>query len=159
REGLDLPEVSLVAILDADKEGFLRSDTALIQTMGRAARHILGEVVMYADKITGSMQRAIGEVERRREIQSAYNIEHNITPVQIQKPIREKLIDSEIEDTLDGKRKSKKVDVDYMQLPPNELQKEIKNLEKLMKLEAEMLNFEQAANIRDKIKHIKKFLD
>jgi excinuclease ABC subunit B len=100
REGLDLPEVTLVAILDADKEGFLRSRTSLIQTMGRAARHVSGEVVMYADKITKSMEAAIDEVERRREIQIKYNLDNNITPQKINKPIREKLIDEIIEDIL-----------------------------------------------------------
>ena len=159
REGLDLPEVSLVAILDADKEGFLRSETSLIQTMGRAARHIVGEVVMYADTVTGSMERAIAEVGRRREIQREYNKKHNITPTQITKPIREKLIDEEIEERLSkkGRGKVRDGDVDYAQLPPKELKKEIKNLEKIMKYEAEMLNFEEAAKVRDKIRAIKKF--
>lgn len=91
REGLDLPEVTLVAILDADKEGFLRSRTSLIQTMGRAARHVNGEVIMYADSITKSMKAAIEEVERRREIQIKYNEDNNITPQKIIKPIREKI--------------------------------------------------------------------
>ena len=93
REGLDLPEVSLVAILDADKEGFLRSDVTLIQTMGRAARHVEGKVIMYADKVTGSMQRALDEVKRRRKYQAAYNKKHNITPTTIDKPRREKIIE------------------------------------------------------------------
>jgi excinuclease ABC subunit B len=160
REGLDLPEVSLVAILDADKEGFLRSDTSLIQTMGRAARHILGEVVMYADNITDSMKRAIAEVERRREIQIKYNEEHGITPVQISKPIREKLIDEEIEQTLLDKkgRKSLELEVDYTQLPPEHIKKEVKTLEKEMKYEAEMLNFEKAALLRDKIKDLRRLI-
>ncbi|MFZ5424824.1 MAG: excinuclease ABC subunit UvrB [Patescibacteria group bacterium] len=158
REGLDLPEVSLVAILDADKEGFLRSDTSLIQTMGRAARHIQGEVVMYADNITKSMERAIEEVSRRREIQREYNIAHNIVPQKITKPIREKLIDEEIEESISGKdkRKSKFKDVDYMSLSPNDFKKELKRLTELMKYEAEMLNFEKAAVIRDQIRKIKK---
>jgi len=162
REGLDLPEVSLVAILDADKEGFLRSDTSLIQTMGRAARHVLGEVVMYADKVTGSMQRAIDEIERRRNIQLKYNEEHNITPTQIIKPIRQKLIDETIEEDLDisdkKKKRSKVIDIDYNQLPPKELRKEISRLEKSMRYEAEMLNFEKAAEHRDLIKKLKKLL-
>jgi len=156
REGLDLPEVSLVAILDADKEGFLRSETSLIQTMGRAARHILGEVVMYADTITGSMERAIGEVERRRSVQEKFNKKHKIEPVQIVKPIRDKLIDEEIEEQISKKDKGWDTEIDYMQLPPRELKKELKVLEKSMKYEAEMLNFERAAEIRDKIKSIKK---
>ncbi len=155
REGLDLPEVSLVAILDADKEGFLRSETSLIQTMGRAARHIQGEVVMYADNVTGSMKRAILEVERRRNIQIAYNKEHNISPQQIIKPIREKLIDQEIEEQINGKKEAWE-DIDYRQLPPTELKKEIKKLEDMMKYEAEVLNFEKAASLRDKIRDIKK---
>ncbi len=155
REGLDLPEVSLVAILDADKEGFLRSETSLIQTMGRAARHIQGEVVMYADNVTGSMKRAILEVERRRNIQIAYNKEHSISPQQIIKPIREKLIDQEIEEQINGKKEAWE-DIDYRQLPPTELKKEIKKLEDMMKYEAEVLNFEKAASLRDKIRDIKK---
>jgi len=155
REGLDLPEVGLVAILDADKEGFLRSETSLIQTMGRAARHVQGEVVMYADNITGSMSRAISEVDRRRSIQVDYNKKHGISPKQIVKPIREKLIDQEIEEQISGK-KEKWEDVDYKQLPPSELKKEIKNLENMMKYEAEVLNFEKAAVLRDKIREIRK---
>lgn len=156
REGLDLPEVSLVAILDADKEGFLRSDKSLVQVMGRAARHVLGEVVMYADKVTGSMERAIGEVDRRREIQRKYNEEHNITPVQIVKPIRSRLID----EILDEEKKKQGIeDIDYGQMPPKELKLEVKLLEQEMKYEAETLNFEKAAVIRDKVRNIKRFLD
>jgi len=157
REGLDLPEVGLVAILDADKEGFLRSETSLIQTMGRAARHVQGEVVMYADNVTGSMKRAILEVERRRNIQLEYNKKHGISPQQIVKPIREKLIDQEIEEQISGKKEAWE-DVDYKQLPPLELKKEIKKLENLMRYEAEVLNFEKAAVLRDKIREIKKSL-
>jgi len=156
REGLDLPEVSLVAILDADKEGFLRSETSLIQVMGRAARHVQGEVVMYADNVTGSMKRAINEVERRRDIQLEYNKEHGITPQQITKPIREKLIDQQLEEELEGKKKDAFIDVDFKQLPPYELKKVVRNLEKDMKYEAEMLNFERAAVLRDKIKDLRK---
>lgn len=161
REGLDLPEVSLVAILDADKEGFLRSESSLIQTMGRAARHILGEVVMYADTVTGSMQRAIDEVARRREIQERYNKENNITPTQIQKPFRDSVVDTELEDLLEvNKDRKNKVgqDIDYSQLPPKELKREIRELEKLMKYEAEMLNFEKAAQIRDKVLNLYKLI-
>ena len=156
REGLDLPEVSLVVILDADKEGFLRSDTALVQTMGRAARHTLGKVVMYADKITGSMERAIDEVNRRREIQLAYNKEHGITPHRIIKPIREKLIKGFQKDKVEKENQIE--DVDYMQLPPEELRKEIKKLEKAMLYEAEVLNFEKAAKYRDKIRDLKNLI-
>jgi excinuclease ABC subunit B len=161
REGLDLPEVSLVAILDADKEGFLRSDTSLIQTMGRAARHVVGEVVMYADTVTGSMRRAIAEVDRRRAVQAKYNEEHGITPSQITKPIREKLIDEVIEEALDPtkSKREKLIDVDYQQLPPSELKKEIKRLTEMMRYEAEILNFEEAAKLRDKLRDIKKHLD
>ena len=157
REGLDLPEVSLVAILDADKEGFLRSDTSLIQTMGRAARHLLGEVVMYADTITGSMQRAIDEVDRRRSIQAKYNKENNITPQQITKPIRNKLINEAIEETLDKSNVRRKYidEKDYLQMPPDERRKEIKKLEENMRYEAEMLNFEEAAALRDIIRKLK----
>lgn len=156
REGLDLPEVSLVAILDADKEGFLRSETSLIQTMGRAARHIQGEVIMYADNVTGSMTRAINEVERRRNIQLKYNEEHGIIPVQITKPIREKLIDEEIEEQLEGRKKDEFKDIDFKQMPPQEIKKYIKNLEKEMKYEAEVLNFEKAAVLRDKTRELRK---
>lgn len=161
REGLDLPEVSLVAILDADKEGFLRSQTSLVQTMGRAARHVLGEVIMYADVMTGSMERAIEEVTRRREIQLKYNEEHGISPTQIVKPIRDTLIDAQLEETFDEKKISRNkvsVEIDYSQLPPKELKREIRQLEKQMKFEAEMLNFEKAASLRDKIKDLYKLI-
>ncbi len=157
REGLDLPEVSLVAILDADKEGFLRSDTSLIQTMGRAARHLQGEVVMYADSVTGSMQRALDEVARRREIQRAYNEKHHISPTQIFKPIRQKLIDEYVEEIV-NKAKKFETDVDYKSMPPKEVNKEVKRMEAEMKLEAENLNFERAAALRDKIREIKGYL-
>jgi len=157
REGLDLPEVSLVAILDADKEGFLRSDVSLIQVMGRASRHVLGEVVMYADSITGSMARAVSEIDRRRNIQFAFNKLHKIIPTQIVKPIRQKLIDEEVGESLKPK-KQKYLDVDFASLPPEELTKEIKNLERLMKIDAEMLNFEEAAIFRDKIRALKRLL-
>ena len=160
REGLDLPEVSLVAILDADKEGFLRSDSSLIQTMGRAARHILGEVIMYADNVTGSMQRAIDEVDRRRKIQEDYNREHNITPVQITKPLREKLISELLEEMTENAKSRKFVsEVDYGTLPPTELKREIKRLTEIMKYEADNLNFEKAASVRDKIRDVKKYLE
>lgn len=159
REGLDLPEVSLVAILDADKEGFLRSESSLIQTMGRAARHVNGGVVMYADKVTRSMEVAIREINRRREIQVAYNLEHNITPQSIQKPVRKKLISELLEQNTQNKGKKLNSKLDYSQMPPAEIKKEISRLEKLMKYEAEMLNFEDAAKIRDTIKKARKFVD
>ena len=160
REGLDLPEVSLVAILDADKEGFLRSDVTLIQTMGRVARHVEGRVIMYADRVTGSMQRALSEVKRRRRYQLAYNKKHKITPKSIHKPIREKLVDrSEIADspwTFGSKepvyQSLPHIDIDS--LTPMEKKKLIKNLTTEMRLAAQDLNFELAAEIRDKIKEI-----
>ena len=152
REGLDLPEVSLVVILDADKEGFLRSKTSLIQTMGRAARHVDSEVIMYADKITKSMQAAMDEVERRRKIQTAYNKKHNITPLSIEKAIRARLVEEEIkEDT------SKPVDLlAYMNtkdlLLPDEKKMMIKKLRAEMKNAAERLDFEVAIKLRNQIK-------
>ncbi len=158
REGLDLPEVTLVAILDADKEGFLRSKSSLIQTMGRAARHVLGEVVMYADRITKSMQEAMDEVERRRVIQEEYNLKNNITPQKIIKPIRQKLIDEIIEEK--EKKSGKRIKaVSYESLPPKDLEKELKKLTEEMKYEAEILNFEKAASIRDEVKKIRKILN
>ena len=160
REGLDLPEVSLVAILDADKEGFLRSDVTLIQTMGRAARHVEGEVIMYADSITGSMDRALKEVKRRRGIQKKENIRLGITPKSIQKPIREKLVElDEIKKTpwMFGEKEETffsldKLDVDS--LTPEEKKKLIKNLKTEMRIAAQDLNFELAIEIREKIKDL-----
>jgi len=160
REGLDLPEVSLVAILDADKEGFLRSDVTLIQTMGRAARHVEGRVIMYADSITGSMQRALSEVERRREFQLKMNKKYGITPRSIEKPIREKLIEKEEEsgvERLFGKKEStflKLPHLDLDGLTPMDKKRLVKNLRREMQLAAQDLNFELAAEIRDKIKEI-----
>ncbi len=156
REGLDLPEVSLVAILDADKEGFLRSETSLIQTMGRASRHLQGAVVMYADKITGSMQRAIDEVARRRDIQIKYNKEHNIDPISINKPIREKIMEKTIEeDSSSLPNELIMEDYEYATLQ-NKMQKQIiKKLEFKMKEAAELLEFETAAKIRDRVRHLK----
>jgi excinuclease ABC subunit B len=126
--------------------------------MGRAARHVSGEVVMYADKITKSMEAAIDEVERRREIQIKYNLDNNITPQKINKPIREKLIDEIIEDKLSKKPKRAKA-VNYEALPPKDLERELKKLKEEMNYEAEMLNFEKAAQVRDEIKKIKKLLN
>lgn len=148
REGLDLPEVSLVAILDADKEGFLRSDTALIQTIGRAARHVNGTAIMYADRITDSMRRAIEETERRRQIQIAYNEAHNIVPASIVKEVR---------DLTDRVRREAAPEaesitgVELAQVPPGELAHVIRELEKQMKAAAENLEFEKAALLRDQI--------
>ncbi len=149
REGLDLPEVSLVAILDADKEGYLRSETALIQTMGRAARHIDGQVIMYADTITQSMSRAIGETERRRRIQEAYNREHNITPQGIRKAIRG------ITDQLRAVAESR-AKYEVPQVPKEEIARLIKSLESQMKRAAKNLEFEKAALLRDQIIELRK---
>src|SRR3989344_4749255 len=160
REGLDLPEVSLVAILDADKEGFLRSDVTLIQTMGRAARHLEGHVIMYADRVTGSMQRALSEVERRRKYQIKMNKKLGITPKSIEKPIREKLIEKEEEpgiERLFGKEEStflKLPHIDMEGFTPMDKRRLLNNLRKEMRLAAQDLNFELAAEIRDKIKDI-----
>ena len=146
REGLDLPEVSLVAILDADKEGFLRSESSLIQTVGRAARNASGKVIMYADSVTGSMERAITETERRREIQSAYNAEHSITPKTIIKGVRDVI---EITTKETGNKELKK----YSQRERAEM---IDKMSKLMREAAKQLNFEQAAYYRDKIAELRK---
>lgn len=152
REGLDLPEVSLVAILDADKEGFLRSESALIQTIGRAARHVEGKVIMYANFITESMEKAISETNRRREIQKQYNFEHNITPTSIQKEIskglRAIIPEKQVENKLDIKR-----------IPKDELPNLIKSLSSEMQLAAANLDFEKAALLRDEIAKIKEFID
>jgi len=150
REGLDLPEVSLVAILDADKEGFLRSRTSLVQTMGRAARHIKGQVIMYADNMTRSMKAAIDEVDRRRKYQADYNKKHNITPRSIEKALRERLIEKveELEEVL-GKK-----DLRIEDIPASEREKMVKNLEAQMKQAAELWDFEEAARLRDQIKEL-----
>ena len=157
REGLDLPEVSLVAILDADKEGFLRSRTALIQTMGRAARHISGKVIMYADEATNSMKAAIDEVRRRREIQLEYNKEHGITPKSIVKPIREKLIDREKQLAEDVEMRPILADmgVESMdEMTPYDRKKLVARLKIEMNIAAKELRFEEAAILRDRIKEI-----
>jgi len=160
REGLDLPEVSLVAILDADKEGFLRSDVALIQTMGRAARHLEGTVIMYADRTTGSMERALSEVRRRRAYQIDMNKKLGITPSAINKPIRDKLVDRSDDDEETFVWKSKNPgfaslpDIEVESLTPMDRKRLVKNLRKEMNLAANDLNFEFAAQIRDKIRDI-----
>ena len=161
REGLDLPEVYLVAILDADKEGFLRSKTALIQTMGRAARNISGEVIMYADSITRSMKYAIDEINRRREYQIVYNKKHNITPITIYKPIREKIVEQDLQSNMVKEvnktyYESEVDNINFDSLTPYDTKKIIKKLEKDMKHFAEEMNFELAIKIRDKIKEMKK---
>ena len=153
REGLDIPECSLVAILDADKEGFLRSQTSLVQTIGRAARNLDGRVILYADRITASMDFAMKETERRRKIQEAYNIANNITPASIKKNIQNSLYAPESMDYFDIKVADKKSDyiVDDKMVP-----KEIERLDKLMKKAAKTLDFEKAAELRDKITELKK---
>ena len=151
REGLDLPEVSLVAILDADKEGFLRSESALIQTIGRAARHVEGKVIMYADFITESMEKAISETARRRDIQMAYNKEHNITPQGIKKEIS-----AGLRAIIPEKEEKSKFDI--KKIPKEELPSLIKQLESEMKLAAANLEFERAAMLRDSIAEIQSTL-
>lgn len=153
REGLDIPEVCLVAILDADKEGFLRSETSLIQTIGRAARNAEGYVIMYADNETDSMKKAIGETNRRRKVQQAYNEEHGITPQTIRKAVRDLI------------RISKKASADILEeekdpesMSAEELQKAIRKIMKNMNKAATDLNFELAAELRDKMIEYKKHL-
>ncbi len=145
REGLDLPEVKLVAILDADKEGFLRSETSLVQTIGRAARNAEGRVIMYADTVTGSMKRAISETERRRKIQSAYNKEHGIVPKTIMKEVKNSI-------GITGKKSS----VD--DIKPKDIPQEIEKLKALMKVASAQFDFEKAIEIRDTISQLKKKL-
>jgi excinuclease ABC subunit B len=157
REGLDMPEVSLVAVLDADKEGFLRSDRSLIQTIGRAARNINGKALLYADKETGSMRRAIAETERRRRKQVAFNHEHNITPRGIRKAVT---------DIMEGARGGARGTptayarvaeevAEYAAMPPEKLARSLRRLESQMYRHAENLEFEQAAALRDRIRHIR----
>jgi excinuclease ABC subunit B len=150
REGLDLPEVSLVVILDADKEGFLRSRTSMIQTMGRAARHVNGQVIMYADRMTKSMKAAIEEVERRREYQQSYNKQHGITPKSISKALRERLIEKVEE--LEEEKGQQALTVE--DIPDNVKKDMLKNLEEQMREAAGMLDFETAAKLRDQIKEL-----
>jgi excinuclease ABC subunit B len=152
REGLDLPEVSLIAILDADKEGYLRSETSLVQTIGRAARHVNGHVIMYADTITGSMQRAINETYRRRHVQQAYNDAHGITPEGIQKAIK---------DINDSVRRVAETRVEYKTgsgIPKDEVARLVKELELQMKAAAKNLEFEKAALLRDQIVDLRREL-
>ena len=175
REGLDMPEVSLVAILDADKEGFLRSDTAMIQTIGRAARNVNGHVIMYADRVTGSMQRAIDETDRRRAVQEAYNIEHHITPKSVSKDVKELIELTKIEEDLvtdgkglspkKGKKKSSAAGMDHghepyaqdadatkvAEITAEELYNKIEELDRQMKAAAKQLEFEKAAKLRDQL--------
>lgn len=150
REGLDLPEVSLIAILDADKEGFLRSETSLIQTIGRAARNSDGRVIMYADNITKSMDIAISETKRRREIQDEYNKEHNITPTTIKKDIRDLIAVTKVAEENDTYK------IDKEEITADDIQKIIINLEEEMYRAAEVLDFERAAVLRDQLKKLKR---
>ncbi|MEY3986820.1 MAG: UvrABC system protein [Actinomycetota bacterium] len=165
REGLDLPEVSLVAILDADKEGFLRSETSLIQMIGRAARNVNGQVVMYADKTTAAMTKAIGETKRRRERQIAYNLEHGIDPQTIRKAVGDILGVLRPSETASGQLKSdrrdrdrRKVVEELKNLPENELGRLVQTLEEEMHTAAEELRFEYAARLRDEIKELRREL-
>ncbi len=157
REGLDLPEVSLVAILDADKEGFLRSRTSLIQTMGRAARHISGEVILYADRETKAIKAALEEVNRRREVQIAYNKKHGITPEGIHKPIRDRLVEKAAEERQRSARELLNLgEQDLAKMTPGDTQKLIKRLKKEMRDASRDLNFELAARLRDFIAFLSK---
>ncbi len=157
REGLDLPEVSLVGILDADKEGFLRSGQSLIQTIGRAARHIHGKVIMYADKMTDSMKLALDETDRRRAIQLAYNQEHNIKPASIVKQVRD-LTDRVKSQVVEQKQDEKAAAVSPADLSMSELDKMVKELEKAMKTAAKDLEFEKAAALRDQIIELRRVM-
>jgi excinuclease ABC subunit B len=159
REGLDLPEVSLVGILDADKEGFLRSETSLIQTIGRVARHFRGKAILYADKMTNSMQKAIDETARRREKQREYNLEHNITPVSIKKAIRDIMEGAYAPNSVRGKlfpKVAEKDDAEYLALTPEKLSAKLVQLEKQMYEHAHNLEFEEAGRLRDLIKRLEK---
>jgi excinuclease ABC subunit B len=155
REGLDMPEVSLVAILDADKEGFLRSDRALIQTIGRAARNLTGKAILYADRITGSMQRAIDETQRRRDKQLAFNEEHNITPVGISKQITDVMDMGQGRGTPGLRKIAEAEGLYHHKMSPAELKKRLSVLEKKMYEHANNLEFEQAAQVRDEIETLK----
>ena len=154
REGLDIPEISLVAILDADKEGFLRSATSLIQTIGRAARNADGHVIMYADTITDSMRVAIDETNRRRKIQMQYNEEHGITPQTIKKAVRELISISKV-----IAKEELRFEKDPESMSRQELEKLIADVQKKMQKAAADLNFEAAAELRDKMLELKKNLN
>ena len=149
REGLDIPEVSLVAILDADKEGFLRSERSLIQTIGRAARNTDGTVIMYADELTESMEKAISETNRRRKIQQEYNEKHGITPKTINKSVRDSISITAVED----------IGVEYKLEESDDIKQVISKLtDEMLKYAADM-EFEKAAELRDKIRELEKLLD
>jgi excinuclease ABC subunit B len=147
REGLDLPEVSLIAILDADKEGFLRSDTSLIQTIGRAARNVHGKVIMYGDRITDSMHRAIEETDRRREVQEAYNAEHGITPTSIRKKVKDLIQTTKVAEPSASYITAKEA----RKLSRKETLAVVAKLEKDMRAAAKALEYERAAELRDMI--------
>ncbi|CUS26697.1 excinuclease ABC subunit B [Paucilactobacillus oligofermentans DSM 15707 = LMG 22743] len=153
REGIDVPEVSLVAILDADKEGFLRNERSLIQTIGRAARNENGKVIMYADKVTDSMKAAMSETERRREIQEAYNKEHGITPHTIKKEIRDLI--SSVKETEDTGTQDQFTEQDFADMAKDDQKEMVKQLEEQMKAAAKRLDFEQAATLRDTVMELK----
>ena len=164
REGLDIPEVALVAILDADKEGFLRSESSLIQTIGRAARHLEGRAILYADKMTGSMERAIGETNRRRDIQESYNKENSIEPQGIKKKIGDIMEGAR---SVKGKSKSRRkldklgeIEFDPIESfdNPEKIKKEIIKIEDQMYKYAKNLEFEEAANYRDRVEDLRKKL-
>jgi excinuclease ABC subunit B len=152
REGLDIPEVSLVAILDADKEGFLRSERSLIQTIGRAARNLNGKALLYADRITDSMKKAMDETERRRAKQMAFNAEHGITPRGVEKKVKD-IIDGVY--SVEAERKKLVDEAKVAMMDEKTLAKEIKRLEKDMLEAARNLEFEKAARIRDELKELK----
>ncbi|MGI9610879.1 MAG: helicase-related protein, partial [Acidimicrobiia bacterium] len=160
REGLDIPECGLVAILDADKEGFLRSETSLVQTIGRAARNVDGEVVMYADGVTDSMQRAINETNRRRKVQLEYNEEHGIDPQTIRKKVSDilELVQSS-NATRSGDRRAREIsDRKPLDLPTDDLRRLIQSLEEEMHEAATELRFEYAARLRDEVEELKREL-
>jgi excinuclease ABC subunit B len=158
REGLDIPEVSLVAILDADKEGFLRSERSLIQTIGRAARHINGTAILYADTVTGSMRRAIDETERRRRKQGAYNAERGITPTGVSKRVKD-IIDGVYDhETARSQLKAAQNQARYDAMSEKDLTREVKRLEKEMLGAARNLEFERAAELRDRMNILKQRL-
>jgi excinuclease ABC subunit B len=155
REGLDIPEVSLVAILDADKEGFLRSERSLIQTIGRAARHINGTAILYGDRITKSMRFAIDETKRRRDKQTQHNLQHHITPRSVHKRIKD-LIDGVYNyESAQQNQKAAQVQARYDAMSETQLAKEIQRVEKQMLNAAKNLEFEQAASYRDELKSLK----
>jgi len=154
REGLDLPEVSLVAILDADQEGFLRSDRSLVQTIGRAARHVNGRAIMYADRVTGSMQRALEEMDRRRTIQQAHNIEHGITPVSIVKSLEQVRLSTHVADARTEKPEPKAEKQPDLRDPARRAAV-VQRLERQMREAAANLEFETAALLRDQLNELK----